>query len=64
MVDYLDKAIDLSSLSTGGPFGAIIVKDNKIIGQGYNQVVDNLDPTAHAEILAIRDAGQKIKTHN
>jgi len=40
------------------PVGALLVKDNKIIGQGYNQVISTHDPTAHAEIVAIRDACQ------
>jgi len=44
----------------GGPFGAIIVKDNKIIGRGHNQVILLNDPTAHAEIQAIRDACKNI----
>ncbi len=40
----------------GGPFGCIIVKDDKIIGSGNNKVINNIDPTAHAEIVAIRNA--------
>jgi tRNA(Arg) A34 adenosine deaminase TadA len=40
----------------GGPFGAIVVSDEKIIGRGNNQVTQQLDPTAHAEIIAIREA--------
>ena len=40
----------------GGPFGAIVVKDNKIIGKGNNRVTSLNDPTAHAEVVAIRDA--------
>jgi len=54
------KAIELSrdniSNGTGGPFGAVIVKNGKIIGQGTNKVTSSNDPTAHAEIVAIRDA--------
>ncbi|MBY0282151.1 MAG: nucleoside deaminase [Alphaproteobacteria bacterium] len=42
----------------GGPFGAIVVLDNKIIGVGWNQVTSSNDPTAHAEIVAIREACQ------
>lgn len=43
-------------LGHGGPFGAVVVKDGKVIGIGHNQVVANNDPTSHGEISAIRDA--------
>ena len=42
--------------NTGGPFGAVIVKDGKIIARGFNKVVTSNDPTAHAEVVAIREA--------
>jgi tRNA(Arg) A34 adenosine deaminase TadA len=42
--------------NTGGPFGAIIVRDGQIIAKGFNQVVSTNDPTAHAEVVAIREA--------
>lgn len=45
------------------PVGALIVRDDKIIGQGYNQPITNHDPSAHAEIIALRDAGQNIKNY-
>jgi tRNA(Arg) A34 adenosine deaminase TadA len=48
----------------GGPFGAVIVKDGKIIGKGYNRVLLDNDPTAHAEMTAIRAASAKIKGFN
>jgi guanine deaminase len=48
----------------GGPFGAIIAKDGKIISEAYNEVVYSSDPTAHAEILAIRKACDSLGTHN
>jgi len=48
----------------GGPFGAVIVKNNKIIGQSNNQVLATNDPTAHAEIMAIRNACQNIKSYD
>ena len=53
------KAIELSIKSVGsgtGPFGAVIVKDNKIISEGFNIVTSSNDPTSHAEIVAIRKA--------
>ena len=48
----------------GGPFGAVIVKDNTIIGKGYNMVISNNDPTAHAEIVAIRQACTNTNNFN
>ena len=57
---FLERAIDLSRENMrsgkGGPFGCVIVKDGKIIGEGCNHVVTTNDPTAHAEVVAIRDA--------
>ena len=56
----MKRAIELAqkgmTKNAGGPFGAVIVKDGKIIGEGYNQVTSTKDPTAHAEIMAIRNA--------
>lgn len=46
----------------GGPFGAVIIKNNEIVGKGNNQVVLKNDPTAHAEIAAIRDACKNLGT--
>jgi guanine deaminase len=46
----------------GGPFGALVARDGKIIGEGNNQVVAGSDPTAHAEVVAIRDACRKLKS--
>ena len=56
---FMLRAIELSiqsAKSKGGPFGCVIVRDNKIIAEGFNQVTVNNDPTAHAEIVAIRKA--------
>ena len=50
--------------NVGGPFGACIVKDGKIIGKGNNQVICSNDPTAHAEIVAIRDACKNINSYD
>lgn len=56
----MKMAVDLSCLGMqggkGGPFGAIVVKDDEVIGKGYNRVLADHDPTAHAEIMAIREA--------
>lgn len=46
----------------GGPFGACVVKDNQIIGRGANNVLKTNDPTAHAEIMAIREAAKNLNT--
>lgn len=46
----------------GGPFGSVIVKDNKIVGRGHNQVLKNNDCTCHGEIQAIRDASKNLNT--
>lgn len=57
---FMRQALTLArqgvSMGHGGPFGAIVVVEGKIIGQGWNQVVYRNDPTAHAEVLAIREA--------
>jgi len=57
---FLARAIELaqkgSELGEGGPFGAVIVREGKIIAEGWNRVVASHDPTAHAEISAIRSA--------
>lgn len=49
------------NLGHGGPFGAVIVKDGKIVGRGHNHVVANNDPTCHGEIDAIRKSCKKLK---
>ena len=64
---FMLRAIELSIKSAetiGGPFGCVIVKDNKIISEGSNKVTSTNDPTAHAEIVAIREACLKLNTFN
>ena len=64
---FMLKAIELSIKSAetiGGPFGCVIVKDNKIISEGSNKVTSTNDPTAHGEIVAIRNACLKLNTFN
>lgn len=65
--EFMEKAIELSRKGSiveksGGVFGAVIVKDGKIISEGYNQVLRHNDPTWHAEMQAIREACQKLGT--
>jgi len=64
---FMRRAIALSCQGVeagGGPFGAVVVKDGQIIGEGMNQVVPHADPTAHAEIVAIRAACAALGTHD
>jgi guanine deaminase len=64
---FMRKAIALSIENIkngGGPFGAVITKDGKIISTGVNRVTSNNDPTAHAEVTAIRKASKKLGTHD
>jgi len=65
-IKYLRMAIELGKQGMGnhkgGPFGALIVSNNKVIGKGYNEVTSSNDPTAHAEIVAIRRACQKLQS--
>lgn len=58
----IEEAYDGINAGDGGPFGAVIVKDGKIIGRGHNRVVKNGDPTCHGEMEAIRDACKKMGT--
>lgn len=68
IIEYIKEAVRLSRENvndgSGGPFGAVIVKDGKIIASGSNKVTSKNDPTAHAEIEAIREACQSLKTFN
>ena len=61
---FMRRAIELARIGmnsgAGGPFGAVVVKDGEIIGEGHNRVLSTLDPTAHGEVVAIRDACNKL----
>ena len=64
-MNFMERAIELAKEGVnncGGPFGAVIVKENKIIAEAYNEVTLSNDPTAHAEILAIRRACKALNT--
>ena len=61
------RAVALSRASIeagGGPFGAVVVLDGMVVGEGANRVVPGADPTAHAEVVAIRDACARLGTHD
>jgi guanine deaminase len=64
---YLQRAIDISrrALEDGGktPFGALVVVADKVVGEGTSQVVELRDPTAHAEVMALREAGATLGRH-
>jgi tRNA(Arg) A34 adenosine deaminase TadA len=63
--EWLDQACELAAKNVadgGGPFGALVVKDGQLIATGVNQVTPSLDPTAHAEVVAIRTACQVLNT--
>lgn len=63
---FMQRAIDLAQegidSNSGGPFGAVIVKDGVIIAEGFNKVTSTNDPTAHAEIVAIKEACKKLNS--
>jgi guanine deaminase len=63
---FMQMAIDLAmegmTSQTGGPFGCVIVRDGEVVGKGCNSVSSTNDPTAHAEVMAIRDACKNLNT--
>ncbi len=62
MKEAVKVALEGMNNNKGGPFGCIVVKDNEVIGRGNNQVTSTNDPTAHAEIIAIREACKKLES--
>lgn len=68
MSDFMKEAIIESEknlmTNDGGPFGAVIVKNGKIVGRGHNEVLKNNDPTCHAEMQAIRDAAKNLNNYD
>ena len=66
-MDFIRRTIDLAMANVekgGRPFACVIVKDGQIIAEGVNQVAQTHDPTAHAEIVAIREAAAKLQSEN
>lgn len=67
-MDYMDEALSEAYEGIrnrhGGPFGAVVVKDGKIVGRGHNRVILKKDPTCHGEMEAIRDACRNLGTSN
>lgn len=65
---YMREAIELARRAldddVGGPFGSVVVKDGRVVGRGRNRVLADRDPTAHAEVLAVRDACRSLGTHD
>ena len=61
---FVRRAVELALAGIdagGGPFGSVVVKDGEIIGEGYNSVTSTNDPTAHAEVVAIREACRRLE---
>ena len=65
---HMQRAVWLSrsgmELGHGGPFGAVIVREGVIVGEGWNEVLRSNDPTAHAEVVAIRNASRLLETYD
>ncbi len=65
---FLRRALELARIHSArgdaGPFGAVVVREGLVVGEGWNQVVEGRDPTAHAEIQALRAAARALGTHD
>ena len=63
---FMQRAIELAKIGVeqnlGGPFGCVVVKDGEIVGEGNNRVTSTNDPTAHAEVIAIREACKSLNS--
>jgi tRNA(Arg) A34 adenosine deaminase TadA len=64
MLTAIDLSRDMMRQNIGGPFGAVIAKDGKVVATGWNKVTSDNDPTAHAEVTAIRNACKQLGTHD
>lgn len=64
MAEAIRLSLKMTRRNKGGPFGAIVIRSGKIIARGSNKVISSNDPTAHAEIIAIRDACKKLKSYD
>lgn len=65
-LNFMGRAMELAKIARDGnevPVGAVVVRKNKVIGEGYNTPISNNDPSAHAEIVALKNAGQYIKNY-
>jgi guanine deaminase len=62
MAQAIRISVQMMRRNQGGPFGAVVVRNGRVVGRGWNQVTSSNDPTAHAEVVAIRDACRKLKT--
>lgn len=60
MLEAIRLSFETMRNNTGGPFGAVVVKDGEIIARGFNRVISTNDPTAHAEVVAIREACKNL----
>lgn len=60
----LELAREYSTDGVHGPFGAVVVRDDEVVGEGWNRVVAGNDPTAHAEVVALREAARRLGTHD
>lgn len=60
----MERAIELARQGSAGPFGCVIVKDGRVVGEGYARVFEDCDPTAHGEMVALRAAAKTLGTHD